>query len=283
MSEWTKASIGDFFDLIPGYAFKSADFTNVGVPVIKIKNIKAGYFSEHEFSYVSPQFIGGRSDKLARPGDLLISMSGNRHDGSPETWVGKIAIFQKTDRFFINQRVGALRRKAGAKIDIRFASFLLSSIPYQELFIAIATSSGGQANLSPQQILSAPLAHPDLKTQIGIGEMLGALDDKIDLNRHMNETLEAMARAIFRDWFVEFGPTRAKLEGRARYFAPEIWSVFPERIDHEEKPIGWRIEPLDQIAEFLNGLALQKYPATGDLSLPVIKIAQLRSGNVYKQ
>jgi type I restriction enzyme, S subunit len=280
MSEWAKASIGDFFDLIPGYAFKSAEFTDIGVPVIKIKNIKAGHFSEHEFSYVSPHFLGVRADKLARQGDLLISMSGNRHDGSPETWVGKIAIFQKTDHFFINQRVGSLRRKAGAKIDLRFSSFLLSSIPYQELFIAIATSSGGQANLSPQQILSAPLPRPDLKTQIAIGEILGALDDKAAINRRMNETLEAIAQLFFKDWFVDFGPTRAKMDGRAPYLAPDIWLQFPNQIDNEDKPMGWKIEPLDQIAEFLNGIALQKYPPTGEQSLPVIKIAELRAGSV---
>ena len=56
--------------------------------------------------------------------------------------------------------------------------------------------------------------------QRAIGDVLGALDDKIDLNRRMNETLEAMARAIFKDWFVDFGPTRAKMEGRAPYLAP---------------------------------------------------------------
>jgi type I restriction enzyme S subunit len=151
MGEWATASIRDFFDLDPGYAFKSADFIDAGVPVIKIKNIKAGHFSEHEFSYVSPRFLSLRDNKLAKPGDLLISMSGNRHDGSPHTWVGKIAPFQKAEAFFINQRVGALRRKAGAKIDLRFASFLLSSFPYQELFISIATSSGGRQIYLPNK------------------------------------------------------------------------------------------------------------------------------------
>ena len=71
--------------------------------------------------------------------------------------------------------------------------------------------------------------------------ILGALDDKIDLNRRMNETLEAMARAIFKDWFVDFGPTRAKMEGRAPYLAPEIWSLFPDRLDNEGKPEGWEV------------------------------------------
>jgi type I restriction enzyme, S subunit len=255
MADWAKGSITKFFELDPGYAFKSADFIGAGVPVIKIKNIKAGHFSEREFSYVSPHFLSLRANKLARPGDLLISMSGNRHDGSPETWVGKIALFKKEGHFFINQRVGALRRKPSAKIDIRFASYLLSSFPYQELFISIATSSGGQANLSPQQILSAPLSYPNLETQIAIGEVLGALDDKIDLNRRLNETLEATARAIFKDWFVDFGPTRAKLEGSMPYLAPETWALFPDRLDDEGRPVAWQIGSLTDIAEITMGIS----------------------------
>jgi type I restriction enzyme S subunit len=70
------------------------------------------------------------------------------------------------------------------------------------------------------------------------------------------------------------------MEGRDPYLAPEIWSLFPDRLDNEGKPQGWEEKPLDQIAVFLNGLALQKYPAHGASYLPVIKIAQLRSGDL---
>ncbi|MEQ8399241.1 hypothetical protein [Thalassobaculum sp.] len=65
----------------------------------------------------------------------------------------------------------------------------------------------------------------------------------------MNETLEAMARAIFKDWFVDFGPTRAKMEGRAPYLAPEIWALFPNRLDDEEKPEGWEYVALTEFSE----------------------------------
>ena len=112
---------------------------------------------------------------------------------------------------------------------------------------------------------------------------LSVLDDKIDLNRRMNETLEAMARAIFKDWFVDFGPSRAKAEGREPYLAPELWELFPDALDDEGKPVGWKSKPLAEMAEFLNGLALQKFPASdsGDC-LPVIKIAELRGGITAK-
>jgi type I restriction enzyme S subunit len=95
----------------------------------------------------------------------------------------------------------------------------------------------------------------------------------------MNETLESIALAIFRDWFVDFGPTQAKQERRAPYLAPDVWSLFPDRLDEDDMPEGWETRPLDQIADFLNGLALQKYPDKGIGSLPVIKIAQLRAGH----
>jgi type I restriction enzyme S subunit len=120
---------------------------------------------------------------------------------------------------------------------------------------------------------------PPVSEQRAIAHILGTLDDKIELNQPMSATLEAMARAIFQDWFVAFGPTRAKMEGRPPYLAPDLWSLFPDSLDAEGKPEGWREEPLDQIADFLNGLALQKYPGNGDDDLPVIKIAELRAGS----
>jgi type I restriction enzyme S subunit len=253
-SEWDAATVGDIFDLVNGYAFKSADFISSGVPVIKIKNVKAGKFVEHEFSYVSEDFLRARVDKLAKFGDLLISMSGNRHDGSPETWVGKVAQFHKAGSYFINQRVGALRVKPGVKVDSRFASYVLSSFPYQELFIAIATSSGGQANLSPAQILSAPIRYPSLEEQRIIAHILGTLDDKIELNRKQNETLEAMARALFKAWFVDFEPVRAKMEGRWQRgqslpgLPAHLYDLFPDRLVESELgeiPEGWEVTAID--------------------------------------
>ena len=94
---------------------------------------------------------------------------------------------------------------------------------------------------------------PPLHEQRAIAATLGALDDKIELNRRMNETLEAMARALFRDWFVEFGPTRAKMAGNAPYLSPDLWSLFPDRLDAEGKPEGWENVPMDSLAEVTMG------------------------------
>ena len=80
---------------------------------------------------------------------------------------------------------------------------------------------------------------PPRRTQKAISKLLTALAEKIELNRRMNETLEVMAKAIFKDWFIDFGPTRAKMEGKVPYLAPEIWSSFPDEMDDEGIPVGW--------------------------------------------
>jgi type I restriction enzyme S subunit len=89
---------------------------------------------------------------------------------------------------------------------------------------------------------------PPVDEQKRIAEFLAALDDKIAVNRQTNETLEAMAQAIYRDWFVDYGPTRAKAAGRPAYLAPEIWEMFPDTLDDAGKPSGWRRGSVSDVA-----------------------------------
>ncbi len=154
------------------------------------------------------------------------------------------------------------------------------------------------------------ISHPPIEEQRTIAHILGTLDDKIELNRKQNETLEAMARALFKAWFVDFEPVRAKMEGvGAQFIAPNPsiapnsgcdesgrdksgrdksrpYGFFPDRLVESEFgaiPMGWEMRSLDSIANYLNGLALQKFPPESETEfLPVIKIAQLRAGNTNK-
>ena len=116
---------------------------------------------------------------------------------------------------------------------------------------------------------------PARTERIKIGAVLGLLDDKIDLNHRMNETLEAMARAIFKDWFVDFGPTRAKAEGRAPYLPPELWELFPDALDGEGKPVGWQGDVLGSFANLQNGYAFKSkdWRTSG---VPVVKIGSVK-------
>jgi type I restriction enzyme S subunit len=149
----------------------------------------------------------------------------------------------------------------------------------------IATMDVGSANptLNRNHVHPIEVRWPArVEEQRTIAHILGTLDDKIELNRRMNQTLEAMARALFKSWFVDFDPVRSKAEGRDPGLPKPLADLFPGRlIDSElgQIPEGWEVKSLDEIARFLNGLALQKYPATDEQSLPAIKIAQLRAGD----
>lgn len=152
---------------------------------------------------------------------------------------------------------------------------------------------------------------PPLPVQRDISRILGDLDDKIELNRQINQTLEQIAQIIFKSWFVDFEPVKAKIEAKAEGRDPEraamcaisgkldpeldqlppeqyqqlaaTAALFSDELEESELgviPEGWEVKPLDQIANYLNGLALQKFPPeSGTEYLPVIKIAQLKKGD----
>lgn len=151
----------------------------------------------------------------------------------------------------------SLRPKTDA-IDLRYAYFLID-------FIGLNHLKDGTSNptLSRDVFGSQALPVPPLPEQRAIAATLGALDDKIELNRKMNATLEAMARALFRDWFVDFGPTRARMEGRAPYLSPDLWSLFPDRLDDEGKPEGWEVSAIGDEVRVVGGST----PSTKDADL----------------
>jgi type I restriction enzyme S subunit len=108
-------------------------------------------------------------------------------------------------------------------------------------------------NLNEGIIRLFPMRLPPLEDQQTTAALLSALDDKIDLNLRTNETLEAMARAVFKDWFIDYGPTRAKMEGRTPYLEPDIWALFPDRLDEEGKPDGWNWTVMSQHVSVTKG------------------------------
>ena len=120
---------------------------------------------------------------------------------------------------------------------------------------------------------------PQLPVQRSIAHILGTLDDKIELNRRMNRTLEEMARAIFQDWFVDFGPTRAKMGGQEPYLPPELWDLFPdELVDSElgEIPEGWEVKPLDHLVTLNPKETMKK-----GIEAPYLDMASLPTDGCY--
>jgi type I restriction enzyme S subunit len=168
----------------------------------------------------------------------------------------------------------------GASIEPHFLKYVLLS--ENEALWRFASGTTHQTIYYPEA-KAFHVCLPHIDEQKRIAGILGALDKMIELNRKMNETLEQMARALFKSWFVDFDPVRAKAAGRQPAGIDKATAnLFPDSFFDSEMgkiPKGWKVLSLDEIAHFLNGLALQKYPPRNGQTLPVIKIAQLRKGD----
>ena len=186
--------------------------------------------------------------------------------------MGKAAMAAST--CVTNQQINSI--VVGPECDPKFVYYNLSARKEE---IQLAASGSAQPILNKSAFSRLRLILPPFETQREIASVLSCLDDKIELNRQMNETLEAMARAIFKDWFVDFGPARAKAEDHSPYLAPKLWDLFPDSLDDEDKPVGWSKEPVYAHAQWVNGAAYKNMHFTdAPGALPVIKIAELKAG-----
>jgi len=175
-----------------------------------------------------------------------------------------------------------LRGKEGTT-ERDFTYYFALSPAFREYAIGQMTGTSGRQRVPIDSLLDYEVDLPSIIEQRAIAHILGTLDDKIELNRRMNETLEGIARAIFKSWFVDFDPVHAKAEGRDTGLPAHIADLFPSRfVDSDLGPIpeGWEVKSLDEIANYQNGLALQKYPAKeGEAFLFRLKIRELRQGH----
>ena len=189
-SERVTVRLGDVCEIKNGYAFKSKDFCPSGVPVIKIKNVKPNLIIDSDFSYIPEAIAEKKSKWLVQKGEILLTMSGNRADGSPESWVGKAALFTLDGKYLLNQRVAAVKSIC-PKLDTEYLGYYLSSWESQLYFIKRANSSGGQANISPDIIKEFPIALPSIEEQRQIVSILSVLDRRIANNNEINDNLAA--------------------------------------------------------------------------------------------
>jgi len=179
----------------------------------------------------------------------------------------------------LNQNMWRIR----ARGDLANQDFLYYSFKENVAEIIGWASGSARGFLRRDDCRNLQIRIPHTREQKAIAHILGTIDDKIELNRKTNETLEAMAKALFKSWFVDFDLVRAKAEGRPTGLPAEISDLFPDSFEDSELgeiPSVWEVKALDKIAHFLNGLALQKFPPEdGSATLPVIKIAQLKKGD----
>jgi len=240
-NEWILFKLKDIVDIFDG-PHATPTKTQSGPIFLGISNLSGGRLELSNIEHLSEKdYLKWTRRITPKEDDIVFSY---------ETRLGEAAIIPKDITCCLGRRMGLLR----GKMDKIFPKFLLYRYisPEFQNTIFSRTIHGSTVDRIPLiEMGDFPIRIPPLPTQKAIAHILGTLDDKIELNRRMNETLESIARAIFTSWFINFDPVRAKAEGRQ----PEgmdaaTAALFPsefETVEGQEIPKGWRISHLSEI------------------------------------
>ena len=241
---WTWARLDDVSEGVFDCPHSTPKLTDTGPFVVRTQDIITGFFRADEAGRVSEETYGERTARVTPTrGDLLYSREG--------TYFGIAAEVPANTRVCLGQRM-VLIRPSKSRLDFSFLRYWLNS-PIMAAHIHGYRDGSVAERLNLPTIRALPVLIPPLAEQKAIAAVLGALDDKIELNRRMNATLEAMARALFQSWFVDFDPVRAKLDGRPpSALDPATAALFPAHFDHTAEgvvPTGWRATTLGEVIE----------------------------------
>ena len=268
-SDWPTAPLSTLVDQDRGISYgvvQPGSHLEDGVPIVRVADVKNGTVSTADPMRVSSDVERLHSRTRLRGGELLMTLVGT---------VGETAIAASNlAGWNVARAIGVIPVRAD--VGPQWVRYALDS---QEVRARISNrlNTTVQATLNLRDVAALPIPMPSQPLRSAITSILGAIDDRIGLNRMVNTTLETMARTLFKDWFIDFEPVHSKMKARPPYFAADTWESFPASFAGDV-PAGWTRLPLDATATFLNGLALQKFPPDGRADLPVIKIADLRAG-----
>jgi type I restriction enzyme S subunit len=224
---------------------KPGDNTPGGVPLLKAADVGNGRVNINPFFRISPDKNQEHCRTQLTGGELLLTLV-----GTP----GQCAIApHEVKGFNVVRAVGVFTVKEG--VSARYVMYAIQSPTSQNHILNICNTTV-QATLNLGDLKGLPLRVPPHPEQKAIAHILGTLDDKIELNRKTNETLEAMAKALFKSWFVDFDPVRAKAEGRPTGLLAEISDLFPDSFEDSELgeiPKGWQCCPFTQLVDVISG------------------------------
>ncbi|MFN7955318.1 MAG: restriction endonuclease subunit S [bacterium] len=248
-SEWEEATLGAEADMLTGFPFRSERYTDAddSIRLVRGDNIVQGALRWDGVKRWPRSESAEHELYQLREGDVVLAMD--------RPWIEaglKYAAISKHDLpCLLVQRTARLR--GGPNLDTQFLRYLIGSPKFTQHVHAITTGTA-VPHISGRQIKEFTFLRPPLAEQRAIAHILGTLDDKIELNRRMSETLEAMARALFKSWFVDFDPVRAKSEGRDPGLPKSLTDLFPDAFADSpigEIPRGWHVQMLGDIVEHL--------------------------------
>lgn len=256
MGEWSQIILGNACSKIGSGATprggKEAYLGGV-TALIRSQNIYNDRFTREGLVYIDDSQANELRNVVVEEGDVLLNITGD-----------SVARCCQVDSKFlparVNQHVAIVRPRIDT-LDARFLRYSLINPPMQSRLLSLASAGATRNALTKAMIESLTIVAPSLEEQRAIAHILGTLDDKIELNRKMNETLETMARTLFKSWFVDFDPVRAKIEGRDTGLPPEIADLFPDSFEDSELgevPKGWGVHPLPNLIEVNPTRSLRK-------------------------
>ena len=241
---WTWSRLDDVSEGVFDCPHSTPKLTDAGPLVVRTQDIITGVFRADQAGRVSEEIYAKRIERVTPSrGDLLYSREG--------TYFGIAAEVPAKTRVCLGQRM-VLIRPDKRRLDFSFLRHWLNS-PIMAAHIHGYRDGSVAERLNLPTIRALPILIPPLAEQKAIASILGALDDKIELNRRMNATLEAMARALFQSWFVDFDPVRAKLDGRQPEGMDKATAaLFPTNFQEsplDEIPNGWRLGTLGELVQ----------------------------------
>ncbi|GAB6285337.1 MAG: restriction endonuclease subunit S [Methanoregula sp.] len=253
-----------------GSQLHNSDYVSIGTPILTVEHLGENRILHEEIPKVSDQDRERLSRYSLKKGDIVFSRVGS---------VDRRSLVREGEEGWLFSGRCLRVRPDPEKLDSIFLSYLMGLPSFKEYIRKIAVGAT-MPSLNTEILSDIPICYPQLPTQHAIARILGSLDDKIELNRQMNETLEAMARAIFKSWFVDFDPVRAKGEGRDTGLPPEIAALFPDgfdEIDGREVPRGWGVGKLSDVVGINDKSINQNYPFS---NIDYIEISSVLEGKL---
>ncbi|WP_227271148.1 restriction endonuclease subunit S [Roseobacter weihaiensis] len=250
-SEW---ALEKCLEVLIDYRGKSPTKSKTGIPVISAKVVKNGRILEPVEQTIDPSYYEEWMRRgLPSVGDVVMTT---------EAPLGEVArLNARTAQYALGQRIVTMRGRPGC-LDNGYLKYLLLSDEMQDRLYRRATGTTVQG-ISQKALRQVELPLPDFDIQRAIAKILGDLDDKIDLMREINATLEEMARTVFRTWFVDFEPVRAKATGATSFrgMPQELFETLPDSFQPSEIgdiPAGWSSKPLSDLIEVNPARQLKK-------------------------
>lgn len=245
MADRVDLPLYDVVEKLIDYRGKSPKKSAIGIPVISAKVVKSGRILENIEQTIAPEYYDEWMRRgLPEIGDVVMTTEG------PMGEVAQLDV--RTSRYALGQRIVTLRGKPGI-LHNGYLKFLLMSPEVQARLEARATGTT-VLGISQKQLRDLPLPIVGYSEQEAIAALLGALDDKIELNRQMSATLEEMARALYRSWFVDFDPVHARALGQSpAHMDATTAYLFPDSFSPDGLPKGWDMSNIGEVAEIVGG------------------------------